>query len=207
LGIQSKLLAMLLAFTVLSTLVAGFFGYRSGSHGLTAAAYEQLTSVRDARTREVNSLYAVLRRSALLNGLNATGTESMTAFTRAFKELQTETVTPADQAALDRYYEKVFIPELAKNVEGEVDAASFMPSSAAQRYLQAQYTAAPADADAAIQVTTQATEATGRRRTPSTTSSSTPWSARPAWRTRCWSTPREMWSTPRTRASTWGRTC
>lgn len=74
---------MLLAVSILSLLVAGFFGHRSGSAGLTAAAYEQLDSVRDARSREVNALFAVLRRSALLNGSNATGTQSMAASPRA----------------------------------------------------------------------------------------------------------------------------
>jgi class 3 adenylate cyclase len=152
LGIQSKLLAMLLAVSVLAIVVAGFFGYQSGSRGLTASAYEQLNSVRDARTREVNALFAVLRRSALLNGLNATGTQSMTEFTRAFAELQTEKITPADQAAVDRYYERVFTPELAKNVQGEVDPASFAPSSNAQRYLQAKYTAPAGSSDRAVQV-------------------------------------------------------
>jgi class 3 adenylate cyclase len=143
---------MLLAVSVLSVLVAGFFGYRSGSQGLIGAEYEQLTSVRDARTREVNALFAVLRRSVLLNSANATSTQSMTAFTKAFRDLENETVTPTDQAAVDRYYETVFIPELAKNVEGDVEAASFAPTSTAQRYLQAKYTAPPADPEAAIEV-------------------------------------------------------
>ena len=152
LGIQSKLLAMLLAVSVLSILVAGFFGYRSGSTGLTAAAYEQLNAVRDARTREVDALFAVLRRSVLLNGSNATGTQSMTEFTQAFQKLQTEAVAPADQAAVNRYYDSVFVPRLAQKVQGEVDAASFTPSSNAQRYLQAKYTAPHAEAEAAIAV-------------------------------------------------------
>jgi hypothetical protein len=60
----------------------------------------------------------------------------MTAFTAAFRELENEAVTPAHQAAVDRYYETVFIPQLAKNVEGDVAAASFTPTSTAQRYLQ-----------------------------------------------------------------------
>ena len=100
----------------------------------------------------MNALFAVLRRSVLLNSANATSTQSMTAFTAAFRELENETVTPADQAAVDRYYETVFIPELAKNVEGDVEAASFTPTSTAQRYLQAKYTAPPADPEAAIAV-------------------------------------------------------
>jgi hypothetical protein len=151
LGIQSKLLAMLLAVSVLSVLVTGFFGYRSGSQALVDAEYEQLTSVRDARTRE-NALFSVLRRSVLLNSANATSTQSMTAFTAAFRELENETVTPVHQAAVDRYYETVFIPQLAKNVEGDVAAASFTPTSTAQRYLQAKYTAPPADPEAGIRV-------------------------------------------------------
>lgn len=57
LGVQSKLLTMLLVVSILSVLVAGYFGYRSGSKALTSAAYNQLTSVRDARTRAINSFF------------------------------------------------------------------------------------------------------------------------------------------------------
>ena len=74
LGIQSKLLTMLLVVSILSALVAGYFGYRSGSEALEDAAYDQLTAVRDARTREINSFFTGLRRSVVLNSLNATST-------------------------------------------------------------------------------------------------------------------------------------
>ena len=45
-GIQSKLLVMLLATSILSASVVGFVGYRSGKESLQNAAFNQLTQVR-----------------------------------------------------------------------------------------------------------------------------------------------------------------
>lgn len=150
LGVQSKLLAMLLAVSILSILVGGFFGYRSGSQALTTAAFNQLTSVRDARTREINSFVVGLQRSAILNSLNQTATSAMTDLSRDYRDLASEKLTAADQRAVDSYYAKTFLPELQKNTPGEVTSESFEPTSTAARYLQAKYTAKFTDFDKAI---------------------------------------------------------
>ena len=132
--------------------MGGFFGYRSGSQALTEAAYNQLTSVRDARARAVNSFFTGLQRSAILNSANATATEAMTDFTKDFAELNSAKVTPSDQAALESYYAKTFLPELKKNTDGEVTADSFVPTTNAARYLQRKYTTPFTDFDEAIKV-------------------------------------------------------
>lgn len=143
---------MLLAVSILSILVAGFFSYRSGSQSLTTAAYDQLTSVRDARSNAINSFFTGLKRSVVLNSLNATSTQAMTELTAGYEELNRASVTPADQRSIDAYYNDVFLPELRKNADGEVTADSFEPRSNAQRYLQARYTTQTDDFDEAIKV-------------------------------------------------------
>jgi hypothetical protein len=50
-GIQSKLLVMLLATSILSAVVVGFVGYTSGKNSLQNAAFNQLTQVRESRSR------------------------------------------------------------------------------------------------------------------------------------------------------------
>ena len=150
LSVQSKLLTMLLVVSILSVLVAGYFGYRSGSKALTEAAYNQLTSVRDARTRAIQSFFTGLQRSAILNSNNDTTRSAMLDFTRDFAALDSAKVSAADDAAVNKWYSDHFVPELAKNTEGEVTAASFEPETTAQRYLQAKYTARYTDFDKAL---------------------------------------------------------
>lgn len=152
-SIRSKLLAMLLAVSILSILAVSLFAYRSSSRALTAQATEQLTSIRDARTRQIQQTFTSLGRSAVLNSANATATEAMSAFTRDYAALQGRTTSGGEQSALDGYYEDVFLPELRKNTDGEVTAQSFEPTENAARYLQSRYTVpSKGDFDAAIKV-------------------------------------------------------
>ncbi|GAA3580266.1 adenylate/guanylate cyclase domain-containing protein [Microlunatus spumicola] len=152
-SIRSKLLAMLLVVSILSILAASYFAYRSSSRALTDQATQQLTSIRDARTRQIQSTFAGLSRSSVLNSGNLTATSAMTAFTRDFAALRGRTTSASEQAALDAYYADTFLPELQKNTDGEVTAQSFEPTDDAARYLQSRYTVpAKGDFDAAIKV-------------------------------------------------------
>ena len=51
-GIQSKLLVMLLATSILSCLVVGDVGYTSGKNALQDSEVDRLTQVRESRARE-----------------------------------------------------------------------------------------------------------------------------------------------------------
>src|SRR6478609_9961548 len=65
-GIQSKLLIMLLATSILSALVVGFVGYTSGKNALQNAAFNQLTQVRESRAREITSFFDQLKNSLVI---------------------------------------------------------------------------------------------------------------------------------------------
>lgn len=144
---------MLLVVSIVSILAVSYFAYRSSSRALTEQATEQLTSIRDSRTRQIQSTFTALGRSSVLNSANLTASQAMAAFTRDFAELQSRSTSAAEQAALDGYYRDTFLPELQKNADGEVSAKSFEPTSNADRYLQLRYTVpAKGNFDAAIKV-------------------------------------------------------
>lgn len=143
---------MLLAVSILSILVAGFFSYRSSSAALTKAANDKLVAIREATSRQITATFTGLRRSLVLNSINDTAIEAMSSFDRDFDALRSATVTPAEQAGVDKYYQDVFVPGLKENVQGDIDVASFEPNTAAQRYLQAKYTAPHSSFDDAIKV-------------------------------------------------------
>ena len=151
-GIQSKLLTMLLLTSIVSALLVGYFGYRSGSHSLREAAVAKVVSVRDARTRAIQSLFVGLRRSLVLNSANATAQDAMRDLTRDFAALQHQPTTPQQRASVRHYYRTVWLPSARANVAGDLTPQAFLPTSNAQWYLQSHYTAPNNDFDQAIKV-------------------------------------------------------
>ena len=152
LGIQSKLLLMLCATTILSSVVVGYVGYRSGTDSLRNAAYQRLATLRNARASDITRFFTTLRQDMGVYTRGATVVQAMNEFVPEFQQLQKATVTPAQNAAVGAYYEKVFVPSLNTDLGTTNTAASFLPTSAAQRYLQAHYTAPFASFDDAIKL-------------------------------------------------------
>jgi class 3 adenylate cyclase len=132
---------MLLVTSICSALVVGIVGYQSGKDSLQNAAFNQLTQVRESRTREIGSFFDQLKNSMVLYTRGATAIQAVQGFTAGFDELQSAAITPAQNTALTDYYQNVFIKGLEGNTGNTSDPAGFMPTSPAQKYLQANYTA------------------------------------------------------------------
>ena len=152
LGIQSKLLLMLCATTIVSSVVVGYVGYRSGTDSLQTSGYQRLAAVRNARSTEITRFFTTLSADMRVYTRGATVNQATTEFTKDFQELQNATLTPAQSAALDNYYDKVFVAGLNANMGTTATSESFLPTSNAQRYLQARYTAPFTDFDEAIKL-------------------------------------------------------
>jgi hypothetical protein len=132
---------MLLATSILSALVVGYVGYRSGKNSLQDAAFNQLTQVRESRSREITSFFDQLTNSLVIYSRGATTIQAIRGFTAGFDALQGSTISPAQDAALDAYYRNIFVKGLAGNTGNASDPAGFIPTAPAERYLQAHYTA------------------------------------------------------------------
>ncbi len=143
---------MLLGVSIFSILVTGIVSYRLASSALTDSATKELIAVNDARNKQISATFAGLKRSAILNSNNDSTTSAVTDLTRDFQELQAKEPTAGDKAAVTSYYDKTFLPELKKTTSADVTAASVLPDTNAQWYLQSRYTAPNPDFDKAIQV-------------------------------------------------------
>lgn len=152
LGIQSKLLIMLLSVSIGSTLVVGWVGYVNGRDSLQAAAFDQLTNVREAKTEAVQSLFTNIKNGLRLDSSGATGNQAAIEFSSAFAELNAQPIVPSEKAAVNAYYTDTFIPELEARTGQESDPSVFEPTTSAEVHLQAAYTAPPTDFDAAALV-------------------------------------------------------
>lgn len=131
---------MLLVVSLLSSIVVGLIGYVNGSDSLRDAAFDRLVGVRDARAREVSELFNQIRNTMLLEGRSAETIDATKAFTDGFAELEDAELTEDERIAIRAYFNGPFARELGDATGQIIDAASFVPSGAAQSYLQLHYT-------------------------------------------------------------------
>ncbi len=135
-SIQSKLMLMLLAMTILATAVAGGIGFESGRTSLRAAVFERLTGIRQAQARVLELGIADLQGSLQIFSRGETVQSALKAFDAGFGELADADITPAQGKAITDFYNRRF----AEAAKDGVDVAALLPSTNAARYLQANYT-------------------------------------------------------------------
>ena len=149
-SIQSKLLVMLLVTSILSAAVVGAIGYQSGRSSLRASVFDRLTEIRQSQTRQLEAKFADLKNSLVIYSRGSTATEAIEAFTPA----STNSTTPrSTRRSSSRSSTTTTInsprPNRSRPATGStVDA--LLPTSNAQKYLQAYYTAPFTDWDKAI---------------------------------------------------------
>ena len=136
-SIQSKLLVMLLLTSILSAAVVGAIGYQSGRSSLRASVFDGLTEIRQSQTRQLQAQVADLKNSLVIYSRGTTATDAIEAFTAGFDQLGTATVTPAQQQAIVDYYTNQFAKAEDAQTGKAVDVEALLPTSPAQRYLQA----------------------------------------------------------------------
>jgi class 3 adenylate cyclase len=140
-SVQSKLIVMLLVSSIVSATVVGFIGYHSGRGSLRTAVFERLTELRESQNQAVESLFSDLRNSLVIYTSGTTAVEAVEAFTAGFDQLANATINPVQQQAIVDYYQNQLIKPTQQMTGDTLDLAALLPSSNAQKYLQAYYTA------------------------------------------------------------------
>jgi class 3 adenylate cyclase len=151
-SIQSKLLVMLLITSVLSAAVVGYIGYSSGRHSLQASVFDRMTEIRQSQTRQLQSMFSDLTDSLVVYSRGWTTGEAIDAFIGGYNQLANAQIDPAQQQSIVKYYNDVFAKAEDAQTGHTVDVDALLPTSNAQRYLQAYYTAPYADPAAALKV-------------------------------------------------------
>jgi class 3 adenylate cyclase len=149
-SIQSKLLVMLLVTSVLSAAVVGAIGYQSGRSSLRAAVFDQLTEIRSAQIRQLENGFSDLTNSLVIYTRGSTAVDAVQAFSSGFDQLNNATISPAQWQSIVGYYNTQFAKAEEDQNGNQLDVDALLPTSNAQKYLQAFYTAPFNDWDKAI---------------------------------------------------------
>jgi hypothetical protein len=162
---------MLLITSVLSAAVVGFIGYSSGRASLQASVFDRMTEIRQSQTRQLQSKFADMTNSLVVYSRGEAARQAMDAFTAGFDQLQNSAIDPGQQQSIAAYYNNVFAKAENAQTGRTVDVAGLLPTSNAQRYLQANYTAPNADPLGRSRSTTRGTAAHGLRQVRGSTTS------------------------------------
>ncbi len=146
-GIQSKLLVTLLLCSILSVATVGIIGFLSGRSALLDLASERLIELRESQKRQVEAKFAEMTDSLIVYSSGFSATMAAQAFTAAFDQLGNATISPPQQQALVNYYDNQLIKPIKRITGSEIDANAVLPTTNAQKYLQAYYTAPFKSAD------------------------------------------------------------
>ncbi|THG34528.1 HAMP domain-containing protein [Glaciibacter flavus] len=139
-SIQSKLLIMLLAVSLVSAIVVGVIGFINGRDSLRASAFHQLTTIRELRGEEIQREFSSLQLGVQLDSRNASAVDATTALVDGFAQLQSSTLSADDESKLNDFYAEQFVPALEKRSGNSYSPDAFVPATPAGRYLQAHYT-------------------------------------------------------------------
>ncbi|HET9876366.1 MAG TPA: adenylate/guanylate cyclase domain-containing protein, partial [Mycobacterium sp.] len=122
----------------------GAVEYVTARRAMETATYHRLTELRSGQKRAVETLFSDLKNSLVVYSRGYTAADALKAFTGGFDELAHAPVHPAQRQAVVEYYEDEVIKptEAATGVELDIDA--LLPTSNAQEYLEATYSAASA---------------------------------------------------------------
>ena len=141
LGVQSKVLAMVLLASLLSLLLTGLVSYNIGSNVLTTAFTNQLIALRDGRAEAIKNYFDFLSNHVLTMGEGFLVIDGLKEFRAAFPKLESTVLSPDQQKKMLAYYNDEFMPKLRKNVEGNPALATYLPQTPADRFFSYYYTA------------------------------------------------------------------
>jgi class 3 adenylate cyclase len=142
-GIQSKILVAMLLSSILGVAVIGAIGAISGRSALREVESERLIELRESQKREVEALFREVTNSLIVYSGGFSIYDATTTLTAGFAQLANATITPAQQQALVNYYDNEMIQPIKRATGDAIDLNAVLPSSNAQRYVQAYYTAPP----------------------------------------------------------------
>lgn len=141
LSIQSKLLLLIIGFSMAAISIIGFLGYYSGKEALTRTVFNHLTSVRASKAYQVESYLGQMRLQVQAMADDPSTVSALLGFRSAHRELAaTPPVSGLDDTLL-KFYRSEFLPRLARSVAGTPVAEHHLPAGPVARHLQYHYLA------------------------------------------------------------------
>lgn len=143
LRIKSKVMLVLLVVSLGSSAVMGFLVWQRARNILTQRIFDQLTSVKAAKSAEIESYFQFMYSQVETLAEDRMMVSAMVEFNQAFDQISAANlpIAPAWEQAIAGYYTEEFFPRLTDNIEGTPILDIYHPKTAVAQYLQYYYIA------------------------------------------------------------------
>ncbi len=142
LSIKTKLIVMLLVVSLCAMLASTFICSSAGKSILTEKVFNQLTSLRAAKTYQIKDYFETLNNHNQTLSEDLTIIAAMQEFKSSYSQLEKSIIPAEIDKKINTYYRTEFLTRLARSNEGSPVLESYTPKTAPARYLQYHYTAA-----------------------------------------------------------------
>jgi class 3 adenylate cyclase len=151
-SIQSKLVVMMVLCTIVAAAVVGFIAFHAGRATMRHQVFNRLTELRESQSRAIKEEFTDLENSLVVYSHGAVVGPALDAFMTGFDQLANATISPAQQQAIVDYYNNTFLKTIGRYSQVPPDLDAVLPTSNAQKYLQANYTAHRQNDDIAVAI-------------------------------------------------------
>ncbi|MEM0981185.1 MAG: adenylate/guanylate cyclase domain-containing protein, partial [Cyanobacteria bacterium P01_H01_bin.58] len=143
LQIKSKVMLVLLVVSLGSSAVMGFLVWQRARNILTQRIFDQLTSVKAAKSAEIESYFQFMYSQVETLAEDRMMVSAMMEFNQAFDQISDANlpIAPEWSQALESYYTEEFFPRLTDNIDGTPILDIYNPDTAIAQYLQYYYIA------------------------------------------------------------------
>jgi class 3 adenylate cyclase len=151
-SIQSKLVLMMVLCTIVGAALVGSIAFQVGRSSMRTQVFNRLTEVRESQSQALQREFTDLRNALVIYSHGAVAVPALQAFVAGFNQLADATINPVQQQSITDYYTRSFMRDIEHYSNVKPDLSAVLPTTNAQRYLQANYTAQRKSDDVALMV-------------------------------------------------------
>jgi len=138
-GLATRLFAILLLLGAIAILVTGVLGYVRAQEALRESIYNQLTTARKSKARQIETYFRTIRNELSQLAAAKMTVEAARAFRGTFEELDQIELPMGLRQKVVAWYEADFLRDMSRVLGKQQNVDDYLPTGAASTYLQYHY--------------------------------------------------------------------
>ena len=138
-GLAAKLFAILILLGAIAVLVTGVLGYMRARDALQESIYNQLTSTRKGKARQVETYFRTIRNELSQLATSKMAVDAARDLRSGFDELNGADAPSELRHKVEDWYGAQFLPEMRRILGKEPNIDDYLPVGPAATYLQYHY--------------------------------------------------------------------
>jgi len=139
LSIRSRLIVMLIAITMVTSLVLGLVGWQTGRSALKQTIFNQLNGIRAAQGYQVEYYFDQVFAHTRTLATDRMVTNAMNQMRQGYNNGLNQSLDEEQDLAVSTFYDEEFVPKIASSTTNTPLSILYQPSRAAARYFQYHY--------------------------------------------------------------------